>query len=57
MLERARLRSEEAPDVSEVTDHLLAPLGRCFGAPASPQIAEELVDFLLWTAAARRHRP
>jgi hypothetical protein len=58
-LQGARLRSETAPDVSEVADHLPTRFtcGVLFGAPASPKIAAELVDFLLWTAAARRHRP
>ena len=49
MLERARARGETAPDVFEVTDHLLAPLyiRALFGAPASETIADELVDYVL----------
>jgi AcrR family transcriptional regulator len=55
MLERARQRGEHAPNVLEVTDHLLAPLymRALFGAPADERAAAGLVDYLLEAVAAR----
>lgn len=49
MLERARSRGERAPDVLEVTDHLLAPLymRALFGVPADASVARGLVARLL----------
>jgi AcrR family transcriptional regulator len=53
MLNRARERGEQAPPVSEVLDHLLAPLyfRALFGAPGDSALAAGLVDHLL-----RNHR-
>jgi AcrR family transcriptional regulator len=49
MLNRAHERGEQAPQVSEVLDHLLAPLyfRALFGAPADSKFAAGLVDYLL----------
>jgi AcrR family transcriptional regulator len=49
MLNRAHERGEQAPPVSEVLDHLLAPLyfHALFGAPADRTFAADLVDHLL----------
>ena len=49
MLNRARDRGEQAPPVSEVLDHLLAPLyfRALFGAPGDSAFAAGLVDHLL----------
>jgi hypothetical protein len=49
MLNRARERGEQAPSVSVVLDHLLAPLyfRALFGAPRDSAFAEGLVDYLL----------
>jgi AcrR family transcriptional regulator len=49
MLNRARERGEQAPPVSEVLDHLLAPLyfRALFGAPGDGAFAAGLVDHLL----------
>jgi len=49
MLERARARGEEPPPLTDVMDHLLAPLyaRALFGAPASEALAERLVERLL----------
>jgi hypothetical protein len=49
MLERARQRGEQPPDLADVLDHLLAPLymRALFGAPASEAFAEKLVERLL----------
>jgi AcrR family transcriptional regulator len=54
MLERARARGETAPDVFEVTDHLLAPIymRALFGSPADEETAEGLVTHLLNAVAA-----
>ena len=55
MLERARMRGETAPEVFEVTDHLLAPIymRALFGFPADEATAEGLVTYLLNAVAAR----
>jgi AcrR family transcriptional regulator len=49
MLERARRRGENPPDITEVFDHLLSPLytRALFGAPVDEAIAERLVERLL----------
>jgi AcrR family transcriptional regulator len=49
MLNRAHERGEQAPPVSEVLDHLLAPLyfRALFGAPGDSAFAAGLVDHLL----------
>ena len=49
MLNRARERGEQAPPVSEVLDHLVAPLyfRALFGAPGDRTFAAGLVDHLL----------
>jgi AcrR family transcriptional regulator len=49
MLNRARERGEQAPPVSAVLDHLLAPLyfRALFGAPGDGAFAAGLVDHLL----------
>jgi AcrR family transcriptional regulator len=49
MLNRAYERGEQAPPVSEVLDHLLAPLyfRALFGAPGNDAFAAGLVDHLL----------
>jgi AcrR family transcriptional regulator len=49
MLNRAHERGEQAPAVSEVLDHLLAPLyfRALFGAPGDSAFAAGLVDHLL----------
>jgi AcrR family transcriptional regulator len=49
MMARARERGEKTPPVSEVLDHLLAPLyvRALFGAPADEAFAEKLVERLL----------
>ncbi len=49
MMARARERGEKTPPVSEVLDHLLAPLyvRALFGAPADEAFAESLVERLL----------
>ncbi len=56
MLERAEARGEAAPHVFEVTDHILAPLymRALFGIPASPEVADGLVDYLLRSVEARK---
>jgi AcrR family transcriptional regulator len=53
MLNRAHERGEQSPPVSEILDHLLAPLyfRALFGAPGDRAFAEGLVDYLL-----RNHR-
>lgn len=54
MLKRARARGELAPDILQVTDHLLGPLymRALFGAPADEAAAEGLVDDVLQLARA-----
>ncbi|MEV4110043.1 TetR/AcrR family transcriptional regulator [Nonomuraea sp. NPDC049695] len=50
MLDRARARGEQPPDVLEVVDHILAPMyiRILFGAgPLTPDYADTLVDRLL----------
>jgi AcrR family transcriptional regulator len=49
MLERARRRGEKAPDVSEVLDHVLAPLylRALFGRPLTRAVADRLVERLI----------
>jgi AcrR family transcriptional regulator len=49
MLERARARGEQPPEVTDVMDHLLAPLymRALFGRPANEAFAERLVERLL----------
>jgi len=49
MLNRAHERAERAPRVSEVLDHLLAPIYFCAlcGAPGDSALAAGLVDHLL----------
>jgi hypothetical protein len=49
MLNRAGERGEQAPSVSEVLDHLLAPLyfRALFGAPGDGALAAGLVEDLL----------
>jgi AcrR family transcriptional regulator len=55
MLDRARARGETAPQVFEVTDHLLAPIYMrvLFGFPVDEAAAEGLVAYLLNAVAAR----
>lgn len=61
MLNRARERGEQAPSVSEVLDHLLAPFyfRALFGAPGDGVFAAGLVDDLLRNRRRlpRRDRP
>jgi AcrR family transcriptional regulator len=54
MLDRAHERGEPAPRVSEVLDHLLAPLyfRALFGAPGDTALAAALVDHLLRRSAS-----
>jgi len=49
MLERARQRGEKTPSVSEVLDHLLAPLyvRTLFGTPPDEAFAESLAERLI----------
>jgi AcrR family transcriptional regulator len=49
MLGRAKARGERPPSTADVLDHLLAPLyvRALFGAPASEDFAERLVERLL----------
>ena len=49
MLDRARQRGERTPDVTEVMDHLLAPLylRALFGLPVGRAVADRLVERLL----------
>jgi AcrR family transcriptional regulator len=58
MIERARLRGEPAPDVLDVTDHLLAPLyvRAIFGTPADQGVADRLVERLM-ALSAPEHGP
>lgn len=55
MLERAEARGEAAPSVTEVADHVLAPLymRALFGVPPSAEAAEGFVDFLVGAMARR----
>jgi AcrR family transcriptional regulator len=49
MLERARQRGEKPPDLTELMDHVLAPLymRALFGRPLSKAVADRLVNRLL----------
>ena len=46
MLERARERGENPPDVTELMDHVLAPLymRALFGMPLNKAVADRLVE-------------
>ena len=49
MLERARQRGENPPDIAELMDYVLAPLymRALFGRPLSKAVADRLVDRLM----------
>jgi AcrR family transcriptional regulator len=49
MLDRARQRGENPPDVTDVMDHVLAPLyvRALFGRPLTRAVADRLVDRLI----------
>jgi hypothetical protein len=49
MLDRARRRGENPPDVADVMDHLLAPLylRALFGRPLTRAVADRLVERLI----------